>query len=151
MPANDIQAIQPWIAAGDALTIVSFDDSAEAAVRETKEERSLNLALRRRRVRSEVLRIPLEADAATKAFLTDVIAALAGRRILVLARKLQEYADARELVLHLCDVATEVLIVVVGSGADAITHPSVSIYQLEHDHREHIEMLADALIQTQPG
>jgi hypothetical protein len=151
MFANAIDALKPWIGAGEALTIVSFDVSGDEAAREIQEERSLNLALRRRRVRSEVLRIPLQASAATKSFLADVIAALAGRRLLILARELPQYPDTLELMMHLCDLAKEAIVFVIGPGGDAITHPSASVYLLESDDHERIEMVADALILTQAG
>ena len=145
------EQITPFVSAGSALTIVSFDRTTQAAAQEALEDRSLNLALRRRRIRSEVLRIPLDANAATKAFLTDVIAALSGRRLIILAREVVRYPDALELIVHLCDLAEAARIIVIGEGAGIVSHPSASVHYLDDDGRENIEMLADALIMKEPG
>ena len=141
-------SISPWVKAGDALTIVSFDPTAQAAALEETEERSLNLALRRRRIRSEVLRIALDADAATKAFLTDVIAALAGRRLLLLVRELRRYPEIGELVEQLCDLAQSARVIVIGEEEviRQATHDSVLFHHIGDDDRAHIEMLANALV-----
>jgi hypothetical protein len=138
-----------WISAGEPLTIVSFDRSPHEAEREKDEDRSLNLALRRRRVRSEVLRIPLDASATVKAFLADVIAALAGRRILIVVRDLARDPDTIVLLEQLCELAGEVLVFFVGEKSATFSHPSALVFELENDERETIERLADALVRTE--
>lgn len=144
-------SVTPFVQVGNALIIVSFDRGTQAAALETAEDRSLNLALRRRRVRSEMLRIPLDADESTKAFLTDVVGALSGRRLLILARDLSQIPEASQLAKRLCDLAESAYVIVVGEVETSFAHPSALVYHLQREDRESIEMLADALIIPQAG
>ncbi|MGP6157270.1 MAG: beta-N-acetylhexosaminidase [Vulcanimicrobiaceae bacterium] len=63
-----------------AATVISFEPA-------TREPVSLSSALRRRRVRSELLRAPLEPDAEMREQLTALLAAQPGRQLVVVTRR----------------------------------------------------------------
>jgi len=80
------------------VTVVSFEGSASDGVADGAEERpSLNLALRRRRVRSELLRVAPAPDESMRAMLVDV---LEGRdaELVILARRAHLHGAQREAI-----------------------------------------------------
>ncbi len=131
------------------LTILSFDALPTAAQDEQREDRSLNLALRRRGVQSEVFRILLGADRAQESLLAELIAGLPPHPLVFLVRDHVEHP----LVLRLLSEAllrgkAEILVAassppqLVSEGAER-----VSFYQLRADDRGEIEVLAQELQQ----
>jgi beta-N-acetylhexosaminidase len=83
------------------VTIVSFEGATADGIAANSAERpSLSLALRRRRFRSEYMRVATNPDAAMHAMLLDVLAAQGTngeRQLVVLARRAHLHAEQRAL------------------------------------------------------
>lgn len=78
------------------VTVVSFEgDAGDGVAANAAQRPSLSLALRRRRMRSELLRVPLEPDAAMREMLLEVLAAQGPRGIVLVARRAHRYAAQR--------------------------------------------------------
>jgi beta-N-acetylhexosaminidase len=129
------------------VTIVSFEGAASDGVATNATERpSLNLALRRRRMRSELLRVPLRPEPAMLETLLDVLRGQAERTLVVLTRRAHLHAAQREGVSALLAAVPEALVVSMLEPFDAACFP-----QARHlaccfsDEVTSIEALADVL------
>jgi len=81
------------------VTVVSFEGiSSDGIAQHGGERPSLSLALRRRKFRSELLRVPLEPDAEMGAMLLDLLAAQGDRNIVVMTRRAHLYPGQRDLI-----------------------------------------------------
>jgi beta-N-acetylhexosaminidase len=89
-----------------AVTVVSFEGAADDGIAASDGERpSLSLALRRRRMRSELLRVPLEPDRAMREMLLDVVSMQGARNVVVVARRAHLYPAQREAISALLEIA----------------------------------------------
>jgi beta-N-acetylhexosaminidase len=129
------------------VTIVSFEGAASDGIATAVAERpSLNLALRRRRVRSELLRVPLRPQAEMLETLLDVLRGQAARSLVVLTRRAHLHPAQREGVSALLAAVPEALVVSMLEPFDAACFP-----QARHlaccfsDEVTSIEALADVL------
>ncbi len=84
------------------VTVVSFEGVASDGVATHAQARpSLSLALRRRRMRSELMRVSLEPDDDMAAMLLDVLGAQGERSIVIIARRAHVYPRQRALIAAL--------------------------------------------------
>jgi len=85
-----------------AVTVVSFEGAAGDGIAASAAERpSLSLALRRRRMRSELLRVALEPDRAMREMLLDVLSMQGTRNVVIVARRAHLYGAQRETIAEL--------------------------------------------------
>lgn len=84
------------------VSVVSFEGDATDGVAATAAETSsLSLALRRRRMRSELLRVPLEPDRAMRDMLAEVLARQSPRNVVIVARRAHLFEAQRETIADL--------------------------------------------------
>ncbi len=125
--------------AGVPVSLVSF----EAA---TREPPSLNLALRRRRFRSELLRAPLEPDAEMCEQLLALLAAQPGRQLIVVTRRAHLYPLQRVAAEAILALVPEALVVCALEPFDAGALPGARNVLCSYgDGEPSIEALADVL------
>lgn len=94
------------------VTVVSFEDDAGDGVAATSGARpSLSLALRHRRVRSELLRVPRDPDAAMRAMLLDVLAGQGSRALVIVARRAHLFTAQRDAIAELLEAAPHAIVI----------------------------------------
>jgi beta-N-acetylhexosaminidase len=109
-----LSAVDTTIPPDRPVTVVSFEGDASDGVADARGERpSLSLALRRRRVRSESMRVPLEPDDETISVLLDVLRAQGDRTIVLVARR----ADLRPTQARAIDAILDIASDAVGISA----------------------------------
>jgi beta-N-acetylhexosaminidase len=138
---------------GRPVTIVSFEGDASDGIAASDARRpSLSLALRRRRVRSELLRVPLAPDDAMIEMLAEVARAQGERQFVLIARRARSHAAQRRALDMLFAVAPHAIAV---AGLEPF-----DVAALEHaenvvcsygDEPANIEALADLLAGVREG
>ncbi len=102
--ARSIARVSGSVIVDDRLpvTVVSFEGTASDGIATSATERpSLSLALRRRRMRSELLRVALEPDLAMREMLAEVLAMQGERNVVIVARRAHLHAAQRETIAEL--------------------------------------------------
>lgn len=118
------------LGAGKAVTVVSFEgtavDNAAASGGRVRavEEPSLSSALRRRRWKSEVMRVPLGPDADDVDLLLEHVARLGDREFVVVTRDAHLHPAQRAAVERILAIAPDALIVSARSPFDAALWPA---------------------------
>lgn len=140
----------------EPVTVVSFEGASGDGIAGGAAERpSLNLALRRRRVRSELLRVALEPDAQMREQLVNIIAAQnaqGARNVIVLARRAHLHAEQRRAIDALLNVVPVAVVVSLREPFDIMCFPRAQrIACTFGDEATNIEALADVLIGRQPA
>ena len=119
----------PRLAAGAPVTVLSFEGTpvdraaASGARARAVEEPSLSSALRRRRWKSEVMRVPLEPDADDVDLLLEHVARLGRREFVIVTRSAHLHAAQREAVARILAAAPDALIVSAREPFDAALWP----------------------------
>lgn len=135
------------LAAERPSTVVSFEGSAGDGIAQSQAERpSLNLALRRRRLRSELLRVPLRPDADMIEMLLDVIGGQVSREVVVLMRRAHLYTEQRAAIAALLEAVPDGIVVSMLEPFDVGCFPQArNVACCFGDEVSNIEALADAL------
>lgn len=130
------------------VTVVSFEGDASDGIAAGAAERpSLNLALRRRRARSESLRVALEPDAAMLEMLLEVVRAQGARNLVVLARRAHLHAAQARAIDALLELAPDAIVVSALEPFDVPRFERARTVLATHgDEEPNLEALADALI-----
>ncbi len=129
------------------VTVVSFEGNASDGVADVRGERpSLSLALRRRRLRSEVMRVPLEPSAAMLDMLLEVVRAQGERNVVAIARRAHLYPAQQRALGALFELAPGAVAV---SALEPFDVPALggarSVVCTYGDDEAAIEALADVL------
>jgi len=117
------------LAAGKPVTVISFEgaltDNAAASGARARavEEPSLSSALRRRRWKSEVMRVPLEPDGDDVDLLLEHVTRLGEREFVLVTRSAHLYPAQRDAVARLLAVVPDALIVSAREPYDAPLWP----------------------------
>ena len=94
------------------VTVVSFEGDEDDGVAATSGVRpSLSLALRHRRVRSELLRVPRDPDPEMLAMLLDVLAGQGSRALVIVARRAHLFAAQRDAIAELLEAAPHAIVI----------------------------------------
>jgi beta-N-acetylhexosaminidase len=110
------------------VTVISFegalaDNAGASGARGAAEAPSLSAALRRRRWKSELMRVPLEPDADDVDLLLEHVPRLGEREFVVVVRRAHLYAAQREAVARILELAPRALIVSAREPFDALLWP----------------------------
>jgi beta-N-acetylhexosaminidase len=128
------------------VTVVSFEGDTSDGIASNGERPSLSLALRRRRVRSELLRVALEPDDAMRDMLLEVVRAEGERQVIVVARRAHRYAAQCRAIDGLLDVAPHAIVVsALEPFDDEALGRAQTLVRTYGDETANIEALADAL------
>ncbi len=128
------------------VTVVSFEGDTSDGIAANGERPSLSLALRRRRVRSELLRVALEPDDAMREMLVEVVRAEGERQVIVVARRAHRYAAQRRAIDGLLDVAPHAIVVsALEPYDDEVLGRAQTLVRTYGDETANIEALSDAL------
>jgi beta-N-acetylhexosaminidase len=134
-------------------TVVSFEGVAGDGIAAAGAERpSLSLALRRRRVKSESMRVPLEPDAGMLELLLDVVRAQGPRDVVVLARRAHAHPAQRHAIAALLETASDAIVASVLEPVDVPQFARARTLFVTHgDEEPNLEALADALLAPSTG
>jgi beta-N-acetylhexosaminidase len=129
------------------VTVVSFEGDASDGVASGRSERpSLSAALRRRRYRSEVMRVPYEPDADALGLLVDVLRAQGDRALVIVARRAHLYERQRSAIEALVGLARHAVVVSALEPFDVPVLESASTLLCTFgDGEASIDALADVL------
>ena len=139
---------EPRLQAERAVTIVSFEGaSADGIATSAARRPSLNLALRRRRVRSESLRVALEPQPEAIEQLVDVLRSQRERTLVILARRAHLHAAQRGAIDALLGAFADATVV---STLEPFDVPAFArarnVLCTFGDESSNIEALADVLV-----
>jgi beta-N-acetylhexosaminidase len=130
----------------EPVTVISFEGVARTGVEGVMGRPSLSLALRRRAVRSELLRVELEPDAEMVENLVSLLAMQPGRRVLLLARAAIRHAGQRRALQALLRVAPAATVVALAEPFDAqVVAAAQRVLCTYGDGELAIDALADVL------
>ena len=129
------------------ITIVSFEGAASDGIAAgTSERPSLNLALRRRRLRSELLRVPLAPEPGMLEALLDVVRGQSGRTFVLLTRRAHLHSTQRAGIDALLEAAPEARVISMLEPFDASYFPQArNLACCFGDEVTSVEALADVL------
>ncbi len=129
------------------VTIVSFEGAADDGIAQTAVRRpSLNLALRRLRMRSELLRVPLAPEPEMLETLLDVVRGQPARALVVLTRRAHLHAAQIEAVAALLRAAPACVVVSMLEPFDVACFPQApNVACCFGDEVTSVEALADVL------
>jgi beta-N-acetylhexosaminidase len=129
------------------VTVVSFEGDASDGIAATRAERpSLSAALRRRRFRSEVMRVPFEPDADARGLLIEVLRAQGDRALVIVARRAHLYERQRTAIDALVGLARHAIVVSALEPFDVPALESASTLLCTFgDGEASIDALADVL------
>ena len=129
------------------VTVVSFEDAAGDGVAANSGARpSLSLALRHRRVRSELLRVPCDPDPAMRAMLLDVLAGQSSRAFVIVARRAHLFAAQRDTIAELLAAAPHAIVISALEPFDVPSFGNARAVACSFDDGEAaMEALADVL------
>jgi beta-N-acetylhexosaminidase len=131
------------------VTILSFEKKTdrETPGQEGIERFSLNLALRRRRVRSEVMRVPLDPSDAMIAHLQELITLQSDRELILLIRRAHVYEAQRRAIEMLLAHRPSALVISLAEPFDLALVPQARRVLCTFGECEAtVEALADALV-----
>ena len=130
-----------------AVTVVSFEGDASDGIAATRAERpSLSAALRRRRYRSEVMRVPFEPDGDALSLLIDVLRAQGDRALVIVARRAHLYERQRVAIDALVGLARHAIVVSALEPFDVPALESASTLLCTFgDGEANVDALADVL------
>jgi beta-N-acetylhexosaminidase len=117
--------------AGKPVTVISFegtavDNAAASGGARATESPSLSSALRRRRWKSEVMRVPLASDADDVELLLEHVARLGDREFVLVTRDAHRYSAQRDAVARILLAAPDALVVSAQTPYDALLWPDAS-------------------------
>jgi len=137
---------------GQPITIVSFEGAVADGIAGGDAKRpSLSLALRRRRVRSELLRVALDPDEAMLETLLEVAQAQGDRQFVIVARRAHRHAAQQRAIDGLLDVAPDAIVVSALEPFDvAVLSRAHTLVCTYGDEVANTEALADALMGDWP-
>jgi len=129
------------------VTIVSFEGALGDGIATASGARpSLNLALRRRRMRSESLRVPLAPGAELQDPLLDVVRAQGARPLVILTRRAHLHAAQREAAARLLAAVPDAVVVSMLEPFDVACFPQArNLACCFGDEVTNVEALADVL------
>ncbi len=134
------------LAPGAPVTLLSFEAAA------AREAPSLNLALRRRRVRSELLRAPLDPAPELREQLLALVAAQPGRALVVVTRRTHLYPLQRAAAEAVLALAPGAIVVCALEPFDAAVLPQArEVLCSFGDGELALEALADVLTGREPA
>jgi beta-N-acetylhexosaminidase len=114
---------------GKPVTVISFEGTlADAAARSgahagTIETPSLSAALRRRRWKSEIMRVPLDPDADDVALLLEHLPRLGDREFVVVTRRAHLHGAQRDAVAKILALCRDALVISAREPFDALLWP----------------------------
>jgi beta-N-acetylhexosaminidase len=131
------------------VTVVSFEGVAGDGIAAAARERpSLSLALRRRRARSELMRVALDPDAAMLEMLVDVVRAQGARNVVVLARRAHVHPAQARAIDALLEIAPHAVVVSMLEAFDVPLFARARTVLATHgDEEPNVEALADLLME----
>ena len=144
----------PVLRADVPVAVVSFEGAAHDGIGSVREDGSLSLALRRRRRRSELLRVPLEPDAAMSEHLRSLLALQPERELVLVVRGAARRPAQRQAVDVLLAAFPHALVVVAAEPFDVAYLARAPRVVCSYDDGEPmLEALADVLTgkQRAPG
>ncbi len=129
------------------VTVVSFEyDASDGVATHTEARPSLSLALRHRRVRSELLRVSRDPDPAMRAMLLDVLAGQGSRALVIVARRAHLLRAQRETIAELVAAAPHAIVISALEPFDVPTFGNARAVACSFDDGEAaMEALADVL------
>ncbi len=139
---------EPRIVAGSAATVISFEGGSGDGVAASSGERpSLSAALRRRRVRSEAMRVPLDPSPGAVEALLDVLGDQPGRSLAIVTRRAHLYAGQRATIGALLAAFPHAIVVSALEPYDlAASAAARHVACTFGDDATTIDALADALV-----
>ncbi|MBD5604037.1 MAG: hypothetical protein IAI48_02955 [Candidatus Eremiobacteraeota bacterium] len=140
----------PRLDAAQPVTVVSFEgELADGIARSRSERPSLGLALRRRRYRAEVMRVPLEPDDGAVTLLIDVLRAQGKRALVVVARRAHLHPSQRTAIEALVAFARHAIVVSALEPFDVpVLEAAATLVCSFGDEAANVEALADVLAGT---
>jgi beta-N-acetylhexosaminidase len=131
---------------GSAATVISFESTAADGVGDV-ERASLNAALRRRGVKSEIMRVPVAPVAADVRLLLSVVEGLAPRDFVIVTRRADLYPAQRSAVEQLLERRPGAIVISAREPYDAELFASAaSVACIYGDQAVSFEGLADAMV-----
>lgn len=129
------------------VTVISFEGAATDGVATIAlDVPSLSLALRRRRMRSELLRVPLSPDRAMREMLGDVLAMQSQRNVVIVARRAHLFEAQRETIAEVLALAPHAVAISAREPFDiGILAGARGVLCSYGDEASSIEALADVL------
>ncbi len=139
--AARLEAAQP-------VTVVSFEGASSDGIAASAAERpSLSLALRRRRAKSELMRVPLDPEPAMLDMLAEVVRAQGPRNLVVLARRAHLHVAQARGIDALLEIAPNAIVVSMLEPFDVPLFARARTVLATHgDEEPNLEALADALM-----
>jgi beta-N-acetylhexosaminidase len=135
------------------VTVISFEGNASDGIAASAAERpSLSLALRRRRIKSELMRVPLEPSDEMIESLLDIVRAQGERQFVVLARRAHRFPAQRRTLAALFALAPQTIAVSVLEpfDLDCIAGARAALWT-NGDEEIEIAALADLLAGSAPA
>lgn len=126
--------------------VLSFDAMRDAAERESREDRSLNLLLRQRKVRSEIFRLQLDPAPADVELLATIFESTPPRPLIVIARDPKRFPAQEQAIRRFREFATAFILVrVAPQDAPAEGKAATLLFDIPADDAPNMHALADAI------
>jgi beta-N-acetylhexosaminidase len=134
------------------VTVVSFEGVAGDGIAAAARERpSLSLALRRRRARSELMRVALDPDGPMLEMLLEIVRAQGARNVVVLTRRAHLHPAQVRAVDALLEIAPHAVVVSMLEAFDVpFFERARSVLATHGDEEPNVEALADLLLERAP-
>ncbi len=135
------------LAAGKPVTVISFEGALSDGVSDVRARRpSLSAALRARRWKSELLRVPLEPERGDLDLLVAELASLGARNFVLVIRQARLHAGQRAAVKRILALAPDAIVICAGEPFDAAAIPSARrVACIYGDEASALEGCADVL------
>jgi beta-N-acetylhexosaminidase len=139
---------RPSLDADSAVTVISFEGTERMGVEDRANEGpSLSLALRRLRVRSEQLRVPLDPSGAAVAHLREVLGLRRHSRLVIVMRRADRHPRQHEAILELLGIDPEAIVISALEPFDAGSVPEArNVLCTFGDQQANIDAAAEHLI-----
>ena len=143
---------EPRIDRDRPVTVISFEgDVSDGIAKSSSQRPSLSLALRRRRAKSELMRVPLAPDDAMLEILLEVARAQGDRQFVLVARRAHRYPAQSRALDALLSVAPDAIAV---SALEPFDLEALSrahaLVSTNGDEAANLEALADLLVGKAP-